>query len=188
MVRNAFFFRKTCVPLFISTMWQPAQYRCMTFRKFSLDVSPANRYCGLVCKDIVDIHHIAYQRNIREMVIVGRYFRTQVDFYEYPLPSSHLEIYHVSDLSELRSWPITAVCRKYICIPFKQDHVAFPTLHTLRDRYLVTIHGTQTCCKQDCTRPEKIKLKYFCCLGCITLGRPRLIVAVVSSTFWFPFP
>jgi len=107
------------------------QYRCVTFPKFSLDVTPANRYCGLACGNIVEIHNIAYQTDIGTMVIVGRCFRTKVDFYDYPLPSSHLGIYQVSDLSELRCWPVSTVCKKYLCIPFKQTCVVFPILHTL---------------------------------------------------------
>lgn len=91
----------------------------------------ADSCCGLNCGAIVCIENIAHCSKRNVPVIIGREFLERNDLYNIPCPSSLLEIYSVHSCSELKSWPLKNVVRKYVKLPYENDKYAvFPLIHS----------------------------------------------------------
>ncbi|CAH0560560.1 unnamed protein product [Brassicogethes aeneus] len=108
------------------------QYKKVILRNFTLSThsySVANCYC-LIGKStsqyIVQIQNIVYL-NSNSVIIIGKKFNFQTFFYTYPIKSSELNIYLISDLStNLNNWPLQEVIAKCIVFPLNDaESVSF---------------------------------------------------------------
>ncbi|XP_070161256.1 uncharacterized protein [Polyergus mexicanus] len=108
------------------------QYKIVKYNGIILKSNTlADSCCGLNCGSIVSIKNIAYctKRNIP--VIIGREFLEKKDLFNMPCPSSFLGIYIVHSYSDLKSWPLKNVIRKYVKLPYGDDKYAvFPLIHS----------------------------------------------------------
>lgn len=106
--------------------YKVVKYNGITFRAGTL----ADNCCGLSSGNIVCIENLAHctKRNIP--VIIGYEFLETEDLFKVPCFSSMLGIYLVHSLSELKSWPLEHLIRKYVKLPCGNDKYAvFPLLH-----------------------------------------------------------
>lgn len=107
------------------------QYKIVKYNGITLKAGTlADSCCGLNCNAIISIENIAYctRRNIP--VIIGREFLEKEDLFNVPCPSSLLGIYVVHSYSDLKSWPLKNVIRKYVKLPYGNDkYAAFPLIH-----------------------------------------------------------
>ena len=70
------------------------------------------------------------QKHNSDVYVLYEPFKRASDFFKYPLPSSHLGIFKVSELSgSLRCAALTEVSCKYIRLPYKESHILIPLLH-----------------------------------------------------------
>jgi len=105
------------------------KYSFVKLKDFSLDLSTGNRCCGLVNGKIVEISNFAFCLKEQCMVIIGRFYQSKSNLYEYPLPSSHLGIWKVKNLSLLMPWNADLICSKYVRFPFEDGFAVFRMLH-----------------------------------------------------------
>jgi len=99
----------------------------MTFKVGTLTDS----CCALSCGAIVCIKNVAFcaKRNIS--VIIGQEFLEREHLFNVPYSSSLLDIYSVYSLSDLKSWPLKNIIKKYVKLPHKNNKfVVFPLLHS----------------------------------------------------------
>lgn len=54
-------------------------------------------------------------------MILGKEFECKQNFYNVPCDSSVLDVYKVSQLSNLKMWPLSTVNKKYIKFPYGND-------------------------------------------------------------------
>ncbi|KYM95855.1 hypothetical protein ALC62_13489, partial [Cyphomyrmex costatus] len=90
----------------------------------------ADSCCGLSCGAIVSIKNVAYcsKRNIP--VIIGYEFLKKEELYNIPCPSLLLDTYIVHGYSDLKSWPLQNVTKKYVQLPYgNEKYAVFPLLH-----------------------------------------------------------
>lgn len=116
--------------LFVSNCYNP-QYKTIKYEGIVLKAGTlADSCCGLNCGAIVCIENIAHsEHNIP--VIIGREFLEKKDLYNVPCPSSLLGIYIIHSYSNLKSWPLKSVVRKYMKLPLENDKYAvFPLIHS----------------------------------------------------------
>jgi len=107
------------------------QYKIVKYNGFTLKVGTlADSSCGLKCGAIVCIKNVAYctRRNIP--IIIGYKFLEKEDLFTVPCASSMLDIYSVHLRSDLRSWPLKNIVKKYVQLPCGDDKYAvFPLIH-----------------------------------------------------------
>lgn len=107
------------------------QYKIVKYNGFTLKAGTlADSCCGLNCGAIICIKNVAYctQRNIP--VIIGYTFLEKENLFNTPCLSSMLGIYSVHLRSDLKSWPLKNVVRKFVQLPCKDDKYAvFPLIH-----------------------------------------------------------
>lgn len=107
------------------------QYKIVKYNGIVLKVGTlADSCCSLNCGAIVSIKNVAYctKRNIP--VIIGYEFLEKEDLYKVSCPSSLLGIYIVHSYSDLKSWPLKNIIKKYVQLPYGNDKFAvFPLIH-----------------------------------------------------------
>lgn len=99
----------------------------LTFKAKTL----ADSCCGLNCGAIVCIENVAYctKRNIP--VIIGYQFLDKEDLFTTPCHSSLLGIYSVKLCSDLKSWSLKDVIKKYVKFPHgNSTYAVFPLIHS----------------------------------------------------------
>ena len=102
------------------------KYNGFTFKAGTL----ADSCCSLNCGAIICIENVAYcsQRNIS--VIIGYKFLEKEDLFNIPCSSSMLGIHCVYSRSDLKSWPLKNIVRKYVKFPYENEKYAiFPLIH-----------------------------------------------------------
>ena len=82
---------------------------------------------GLKDETIVLAQNIVWNELMKQYV--GRQFKTKTDIYTTPCASSILESYKVSDLSTMRTWPLTDIVEKYNII--SSGKAIFPLIHNI---------------------------------------------------------
>lgn len=108
------------------------QYKSAECTFFKLDAnSKANDCCGRLQDNIILLlRNIAYSTESKELVIIGNEFECKENYYNTPCDSSVLNIYKVSQLSELKMWPLHTVNIKYAKYPLNNDvYIVIPLLH-----------------------------------------------------------
>lgn len=99
----------------------------MTFKAGTL----ADNCCGLNCGAIVCIENVAYCAKKNVPVIIGQEFLEKEDLFNIPCLSSLLDIYFVHSLSDLKSWPLQNIVKKYVKLPNGNEKFAvFPLMHS----------------------------------------------------------
>ncbi|KYN02500.1 hypothetical protein ALC62_06675 [Cyphomyrmex costatus] len=109
--------------------YKVVKFNGMTFKAGTLTDS----CCGLNCGAIVCIKNVACtKRNI--YVIIGHEFLEKKDLFDVPCSSSLLDIYSVHSLSDLKSWPLKNIIKKYVQLPDGNDLLFFllyiPTINS----------------------------------------------------------
>lgn len=111
---------------------QNPQYKVIKFNGMTLKAGTlADSCCGLSCGAIVCIQNVAYcvKRNIP--VIIGHEFLEKEDLFTVPCSSPLLDIYSVHSLSEMKSWPLKNIIKKYVQLSNGNEKFAiFPLLHS----------------------------------------------------------
>lgn len=91
--------------------------------------SHADNCCGLNCGAIVCIENVAHCKKRNIPVIIGYEFLEKEDLFNIPC-SSLLGIYSVKSLSDLKSWPLKNVIKKYVKLPYENvKYAVFPLIH-----------------------------------------------------------
>jgi len=108
------------------------QYKAIECNYFKLDANNiANDCCGLEDNAIILITNIAHCTETGGLMILGYEFKCKQNFYNVPCDSSFFYIYKVSQLSNLKKWPLSAVNIKYAKFPCGNDEfVVIPLLHS----------------------------------------------------------
>jgi len=107
------------------------QYKTISILQYVMKVDDnANNCCFIKNKSIIKIEIIAYC-NIRKcLVAIGKKFMIKADLFQVPCLSSLLDIYVVSNLSELCIWPISDITKKMLIMPYSSNtFVVIPLLH-----------------------------------------------------------
>jgi len=92
--------------------------------------SHADNCCGLNCGAIVCIENVAHCKKRNIPVIIGYEFLEKEDLFNIPCSSSLLGIYSVKSLSDLKSWPLKNVIKKYVKLPYENvKYAVFPLIH-----------------------------------------------------------
>lgn len=108
------------------------QYKIVKYNAITLKSGTlADRCCGLNCGAIVSVKNIAYCTNRNIPVIIGHEFLEKEDLYKVPCSSSLLGIYIVHSYSDLKSWPLKSINRKYVQLPYADKFAVFPLIHTI---------------------------------------------------------
>lgn len=106
------------------------QYDTLAFSDFVIKTKSPNNCCSTVGGDILLIENICFSKELQCSVIVGRQFFIKNNFYTLPCQSSIIGIYKVEKLSHLRTWSISDICMKRVCLQYKQAFITFPLLHS----------------------------------------------------------
>lgn len=102
------------------------KYNGITFKTTTLSDS----CCGLSCGAIVCIENVTYCKEQNIPVVIGYEFLKKEDLYIIPCSSSILGIYSVSLCSNIKSWPLKNIVRKYMKLPNGIERYAvFPLIH-----------------------------------------------------------
>lgn len=113
-----------CVPTYV---WSCRQYKCLRVNNLLLSIKSGDN-CIVLGDDICLLRNILVQNS--ETLFVYEQFDTKRDFFEYPLKSSSINIYFVSNLNrELRVCSITCFRMKNVLLPFGDGYVVVPLLH-----------------------------------------------------------
>ncbi|XP_011706765.1 PREDICTED: uncharacterized protein LOC105461942 [Wasmannia auropunctata] len=114
------------VPNCRSPQYKIIQYNGITFKAGTV----ADSCCGLSCGAIVCIKNVAYCSKRNTLVIIGLEFLKKEKLFSIPCPSSLLGIHIVHTYSDLKSWPLKNVTRKYVQLPYgNEKYAVFPLLH-----------------------------------------------------------
>jgi hypothetical protein len=66
------------------------------------------------------------------VLIIGKEFTSYSPLYNYPIQSSDIDIFIVSDLlPEFKIWPVENISAKCIVLPFNDKFVSMSLIHTL---------------------------------------------------------
>lgn len=108
------------------------QYKIIKYNEITLKAGTlADDCCGLNTGTIISIQNIAYCVKENIPMIIGHEFVEKKNLFNIPCPSSLLGIYIVHLCSDLKSWPLKNVIRKYMKLPYGDNkYVVFPLLHT----------------------------------------------------------
>lgn len=104
-----------------------SEYKELQTNKYTLNIAAGNN-----CVQIGS--HIALVRNFctidqNDYVVYERFARRE-DFFQYPLPSSHIGVYKVSHLcSILEHTLVRDILKKYVMLPHGNAYIAIPLLH-----------------------------------------------------------
>lgn len=111
------------------------QYKKIFYNNFTLSVksySMKDAYCMTKKGLVIEIHHICTDIN-DEMHIIGKQFLNYKSLYNYPINSKDINIYVISDVSDLQVWKISEVLAKCMVFPNGMNSLNFvsiPLLHT----------------------------------------------------------
>lgn len=106
------------------------QYRVVQFRDFKLSTTLRDSLCLLKDGTVIEIENFAFCAILNEYVLLGRPYKQRIDFYDIPCKSSALDICLVKEIGELCYWSLSEINMKLMKLPFKDQHVVFPLLHT----------------------------------------------------------
>lgn len=112
------------------------QYECCLFPKFKLTNSEPNNCCGVSCGKIVRIYNFVYCLTRQSLVVIGRKFESQSSFYDKPCDLSLLGIFKMKSLSELKSWKVEEVTRKYFEVCHDGVSIALCFIQCKRSDYI----------------------------------------------------
>ncbi|KAJ8965376.1 hypothetical protein NQ314_004188 [Rhamnusium bicolor] len=100
------------------------------FEKFVLQNRDPDNCCTLLNGTIISIENLIFTID-NQCKILARQFLTIADFYKDPCPSSNIGIYSVSTPGPLEIFDVCEISCKNVKIPFENQFIVFPLLHTL---------------------------------------------------------
>lgn len=111
------------------------QYKVIKFNGMSFKAGTLADSC---CGAIVCIENVAYCTKQNVPVIIGHEFLEKEDLFNVPCSSSLLDIYSVHSLSDLKSWPLKNIVKKYVKLPNGNEKFAiFPLMHSFNLFYYI---------------------------------------------------
>ncbi|KAJ8947768.1 hypothetical protein NQ314_008552 [Rhamnusium bicolor] len=99
----------------ISYCFSP-QYLEYHYSKILIKSKAPNNFCGLTDGTIIIVGNFA--NNDNQTVIIDRQFNTILDYYVNPCKSSFLKCFKVSNLGNLKYWPVNSIAVKYVKLSF----------------------------------------------------------------------
>ncbi|XP_070379187.1 uncharacterized protein [Dermacentor albipictus] len=105
----------------------PPQYKQATFASFILSVDVPDNCC-IIDGSVVIVDSFAHFRATQAPCIIGREFMVKENFYDKPFSSCTIDVYVVSQLSDVKCWPLRNV-RKLVRLPWHGKFVIIPLLH-----------------------------------------------------------
>jgi len=118
------------IPDYIDRACDIKQYEKLSFNGWILKATMKDGVLILVNGEVVVLKNIITYK--AETLILYQKFCRKRSFYDYPLPSSEINVYVVSNLTtELASVPYLAIAKKCVCMPIKDGHeyVIVPFAH-----------------------------------------------------------
>lgn len=105
------------------------QYKEIHLPNVYISVFQGNN-CVMINGSVALVRNIVSTADKCSVFIIYETFDNMHDFFTYPLKSSNLGIYKVSQLQgRLRVSPLSLIACKYFMLPFKQSFVCIPLLH-----------------------------------------------------------
>lgn len=98
----------------ISDCFNP-QFSKVEFPHFIISIKSSNNCC-LIAKYIVCVENIATSGE-GNYIVVGRKFKIVEELYNNPCSSVRLDIFKVSQLSNIQTWPLNKISCKFIKLP-----------------------------------------------------------------------
>jgi hypothetical protein len=110
--------------------FQGTQFKRLIMKEgFTLSTSVGNRCFCTKGGDIVFLSNIIKTEDLG-VLLAGRKFLRKEDFYDYPMDSSELGIFCVSQLERRRRyWKLAHVKAKMVQVPLGDNFVCFPLIH-----------------------------------------------------------
>ncbi|KYQ55446.1 hypothetical protein ALC60_05670 [Trachymyrmex zeteki] len=107
------------------------QYKFITTSGYVIKINDnVNNCCLMSDRSILKIENIAYCNTRKCLVAIGRKYLIKNDLFDVPCPSSLIDIYVVSDISELFIYEISDIVNKMLIIPYTNNtSVVIPLLH-----------------------------------------------------------
>ncbi|EFN71874.1 hypothetical protein EAG_07199, partial [Camponotus floridanus] len=107
------------------------QYKSINMAQYIIKVNDnANNCCFMKDESIIKIENIAYCNRRKYLVAIGKKFMIKKDLFHVPCLSSLFDIYLVSNVSELCTWPISDISKKMLIMPYANNtFVIIPLLH-----------------------------------------------------------
>lgn len=114
----------------ISGCFNP-QFSKVEFPHFIISVKCSDNCC-LIEKDIVYLKNIATSIE-GNYIVIGRKFKIVEEFYNYPCSSTHLNIFKVSQLSDIQTWPLHKISCKFIKLLYRNERycAVIPLISTI---------------------------------------------------------
>ncbi|XP_058789786.1 uncharacterized protein LOC131663405 [Phymastichus coffea] len=109
------------------------QYKIAVLKLFKINCHDGkNNYVYIENKHAVEVLNIV--KNNSDVYVVGRTLKIIGSLYELPYSSTDLGIHVVSSQQnlELLYWHINSITAKLFIMPYKENYVVFPILHTFR--------------------------------------------------------
>lgn len=99
--------------------------------KFVIKLNKADSCVRTKSNDIVMIENIVTSKLDKKILIIGRKFDKLTNFFNNPCPSQLLNIQAGSELSHLRSWILSDIEEKMMCLPLPDTSISIiiPLLH-----------------------------------------------------------
>lgn len=105
------------------------QYRRIIINDIVLQLNGKDSCVKMKNGEIITIVNIVETED--QIFVIGQAFLRAEDFYQYPIPSSVLGIYKVSNKNEQRRiFPVSDIEVKCWLIPYGESYVCIPLLHT----------------------------------------------------------
>lgn len=105
------------------------QYRGCALPLFKIKNYVPDNICGTADGVIIQVENIAFSDNLQVPVVIGREFVNKCDFYKVPIKSSQIGIFKVTQLSNLKVWPLSQITMKYVQLPYKSAKIVLSILH-----------------------------------------------------------
>ncbi|KAK3918596.1 Halomucin [Frankliniella fusca] len=108
------------------------QYTKLQFRRITLALNERDSYFMTSDSEIVSLSNIVQQHD-GNIVFIGRKFNRKENAYEFPLQSSLLGIWKVSELHHIRHvWNFNAFSRKCYVMPDNDCFISVPLVHFMQ--------------------------------------------------------
>ena len=113
----------------------PISHRsCLQYKQYAVNDLFISTSCSDSCVDIGGkigfVRNILYNEESCECFIVFEELQQLNALFSHPLPSDQLSIFTSSKLSGFHQvHPVTAVLKKYVCLPHRHGYALFPLIH-----------------------------------------------------------
>lgn len=112
------------------------QYLKFEFNGFKIDLKESGDNCfGTKSKKIIRIENVATKCGA--IVLIGREFLKRQSFLTSPIDSTELDIYEVSELSQLKIWELEDIEQKFFIMPMTKQFLVVSLIHSDNKEYYI---------------------------------------------------